>query len=119
MAASVVLHPQSRQTSARRDKAVDPPLRTLMPPDIEGGKLREELQLAVLQVVMNPPGHRPPVGALGVAVREPGDDDCGKRPHASTRVALVPNVTGIVALVRRATQAMGVAEGIDRWSAVG
>src|SRR6516225_7791001 len=65
MGPGVVFHPGSRQTSTRRDKAVDPPPRLLMPPDIEGSKLREELHLAVREMVMDPPGHRLPVGTLG------------------------------------------------------
>src|SRR5215472_5447061 len=43
MVALATFHPRSRQAPARRDKAVDPALGTLVPPDVEGRELREEL----------------------------------------------------------------------------
>ena len=60
----VILQPWSRQTAPRRDEAVDPALWTLMPPNVEGRELREELQLAIREMVMDPPSHCPPVGAV-------------------------------------------------------
>ena len=51
----VVGHSRSRQAALRGDKAVDPPPRPLMPADIEGGQFGEELQLAVRQMVRDPP----------------------------------------------------------------
>ena len=86
---------------------------------MERGKFREKLQLAIREVVMNPPGHRPPVGALGVTVRKPWDDHCGQSPYATPSNAPIPDVTSIVALVGRAAQAMRIAEGIDRRSTIG
>ena len=57
VAAGVVSHARLCQEATRDDKAVDPPLWLLMPTDIEGGELREELQLAVRQMVVDPPCH--------------------------------------------------------------
>ena len=45
--AGLIGHPRARQASARSDETVDAPPRPLTPADIEGGKLREELRLAV------------------------------------------------------------------------
>ena len=59
-AAGVVGHARFGQQATWRDKAVDPPLWLLVPTDIEGGELREELQLAIRQVVVDPPRHRLP-----------------------------------------------------------
>ena len=64
MDSRVILQPWSRQTASRRDEAVDPALWTLMPPNVEGRELREELQLAIREMVMDPPSHCPPVGAV-------------------------------------------------------
>jgi hypothetical protein len=80
MDARMIRHPGPRQTPARRDKALYPALRALVPPDVECRELREELQLAVRQVVMDPPGHRSPVGAFSVSVGKPRNDDCGDSP---------------------------------------
>src|SRR5271154_3032048 len=51
MASVMVGRPRLGQQTARRDEAVDPPLRSLVPTDVEGGKLRKELQFAVGQMV--------------------------------------------------------------------
>src|SRR6516162_9210573 len=102
MVALVTFHPRSRQAPARRDKAVDPALGTLVPPDVEGRELREELELAVRQVVVDPPSHRPPVGALSISIGKPRNDDCGQRAHAAPSVPPIPNVACVVSLVRGA-----------------
>jgi hypothetical protein len=76
MNAVVILHPWPRKTTTRRNKAVDPTLWALMPSDFEGCKLREELQLAIRKVVMDPPGHCPPVGTISIPVGKPRYDHC-------------------------------------------
>jgi len=53
--AGLIGHPRARQASARSDETVDAPPRPLAPADIEGGKLRKELQLTVGQMVVDPP----------------------------------------------------------------
>ena len=62
MNAVVVLHPWSRQTATGMDKTVDPALWALVPPDVESSELREELQLAIRKVVVDPPGKGSPIG---------------------------------------------------------
>lgn len=119
MHARMILHSWSRQTATRTDEAVDPALWALVPPDVECSELREELQLAIRKVIVDPPGHRPPIGALVIPVGKPWDDHCGQRAHAAASVAPIPDVAGIVSLVRCAAQAMRVTEGVDRRSAIG
>jgi len=75
MDAPMILHPWSRQTPPRRDEAVDPALWALVPPNVEGRELREELQLAIREMVMDPPSHCPPVSALSVLIGKPRNDD--------------------------------------------
>ena len=95
--------PQNRVTppgqSRGGDKAVDPALRTLVLPDAEGREFREELQVAVRQVIMNPLRHCPPVNALSVSVGKPGNDYCGHRAHAAASVPPIPDVAGIISLI--------------------
>ena len=53
--AIVIRESRFREKPTRFDEAVDRPLRCLVPTDIESEQLRKELQLAVWQIVMNPP----------------------------------------------------------------
>src|SRR5580700_1770422 len=99
MRAVVVGHTRSRQAALRGDKAVDPPPRPLMPTDVEGGQFGEELELAVRQVVMDPPGKRAPISTVAVAVGKPGDDDGCHRPHGARGIATVPDVAAVIAQV--------------------
>src|ERR1700746_991582 len=78
----MVGHPRSRQAALRGDKTVDPPPRPLMAADVEGGQFGEELQLAVRQVVMDPPSKRAPIGTVVVAGGIPGHADGRRRPLA-------------------------------------
>src|SRR5712671_2230791 len=71
----VIGHSRSRQAALRGNKAINPPPRPLMPAEVEGGQLGEELQLAVRQVVMDPPGECAPIRTVAVAVGEPWHDD--------------------------------------------
>jgi hypothetical protein len=50
----VVGHAWFGQQATWRDKAVDPPFWLLVPTDIEGGELWEELRFAIRQMVVNP-----------------------------------------------------------------
>src|SRR6516225_221203 len=69
--ASLIVHARARQAAARRDEAVDAPPRPFAPADVERRELRKELQLAVGEMVVDPPGHRPPICAVRVPVRVP------------------------------------------------
>ena len=93
----VVGHSWSRQAALGGDKAIDPPLWMLMPADVEGGQLGEELQLAVRQMVMDPPGECAPIRAVAVAVGKPRHDNGCHRPHSAGGIATVPNVAAIIA----------------------
>ena len=56
----MVGHPRPRQHATRRDEAGNSAFRTLVPADVERRQLREELQLAVRQVIVDPPCHAAP-----------------------------------------------------------
>ncbi len=86
----------AQQISERLDETGDRPNRAFVPADIERREPGKELQPAVGQMVVDPIGHRPPVGALGIAVGEPGHDDAGGRPAESGSVAPVPDVAAVV-----------------------
>src|SRR5882757_7720734 len=95
----------SKQISGRPDEAVDRPDRPLMPGDIERRKLRKELKAAVRQMVVNPISQRFPVSAVCIAIGEPWDHEACRRPAESSRVALVPDMAGVVLLIRRTVMA--------------
>src|ERR1700720_883065 len=86
----------------------------LLPADVKRAELREKLQLAVREVVVDPPRHRLPRGALQQAISEPRDDDASRGAHAPTCIAAVPDVTPIIALVRSAIMMVRVAERVYR-----
>src|SRR5262245_49786462 len=80
--AIVVRESRFREKATRFDEAVDRPLRCLVPTDIESEQLRKELQLAVWQIVMNPPCHCLP--ARGVhSIYQPRHNDRRQRAHAA------------------------------------
>src|SRR5271165_3659815 len=105
----MVQHTRPGQVPARPNEAVDLALRVLLPADIERAELWEELQLAVGEVIVDPPRHRLPRGALQQTIGEPRDDDAGHRAHAPARIAAVPDMTRVIALVRRAIVMVRVA----------
>src|SRR5258708_9017211 len=88
----VVGHSRSRQAALRGDKAVDPPPRPLMPADTEGGQFGEELQLAVRQMVMDPPCKCAPIRTVAVAVGKPRPDEGRHRPHSIPGSPTVPTL---------------------------
>ena len=92
-------HPRARQASARSDKTVDAPPRPLAPADIKGGKFPEELQLAVGEMVVDPPRHRPPIHAGRIVVGEPWHHDRSHRADAALGIAAVPDVAPVIALI--------------------
>src|SRR5215472_10155494 len=63
MVAPMIVHARLCKAAARVDVAVDAPAGPLVPADIECSKFREELQLAVGKIVMDPPRHCAPVHA--------------------------------------------------------
>ena len=85
----------------------------LVPADIEGGELREKLQLAVRQMVVDPPRHRLPRNAVVQAVDQSRHDDAGHRSHAAVLAALVPDMPSSVALIRTAVLKMRIPVRID------
>jgi hypothetical protein len=102
-----------REAAARRNEAVDASHRIFPPADVERPKSRKELELAIRKLVMNPPGHGAPVTALGAPVGKPGQHDTRHRPHVAVAIALVPDVTAAIALVRGAVQAVLIAKCIN------
>lgn len=62
MTAGMVRHRRTGEAAAWRNETIDPPSGALMPTDIEGGEFREEFQMAIRQMIVDPPRHRPPVG---------------------------------------------------------
>jgi hypothetical protein len=46
-----------------RNKTADCPLGCLVPAYVECAEFRKKLKLAIWQIVVNPPGHRPPARA--------------------------------------------------------
>src|SRR5205814_6786876 len=97
MVAGMVRHAGAGQIPPRRNEAVDLTFRLLLPSDIERAEFREKLQLAVGEVIVDPPRHRLPWGALQQAIGEPRDDDAGHGAHAPSCIAAVPDMTRIVA----------------------
>src|SRR5262249_41773109 len=99
------------QGSARRDVAEERSPGHFGPAAIEGGQFWKKLQLAIGQMIMNPPCHRLPGGSRLHTIDEPGDRDAGHRSHAA-RVTSIPGVTGVVAWAGRAVVVVGISIGI-------
>src|SRR5215469_5354149 len=119
VAASVVGHARLGQQASRRDKAVDPPLWLLVPADIECSELGKELQLAVRQMVVDPPCHCLPRGAGGIAVGKPRHNDRSHCADKAIAIATIPDMPGGVAFVRAAAFVACIAEGVDRRRTIG
>ena len=114
MIPGMVRHAGFRQATARNDKTVDPPSRTLVPLNIERTKPRKKLQMRIGQVVVNPPCQRSPVGAVRVSVGVPRNHDTGRGAHEAVGVAPVPDVARVVFLVCGAIQPVPVTEFVER-----
>jgi len=110
MVAGLIVHARARQAAARRDEAVDAPPQPFAPADVERRELWKELQLAIGEMVVDLPRHRPPIGAVrvpvGEPVGEPRNHDRGHRADAALGVAAVSDVAPVIALVRGAAQRM-------------
>src|SRR5580704_17658865 len=102
-----------REKSPRSNEAVERPPRSLVPSNIECKKLREELNLAVRQVVVNPPGHCLPRCSHSRSVDQPRHDDRRQSPHSTILAASIPDVTRTVLFVRGATQSMFAPKVVD------
>src|SRR6516165_1872284 len=61
-------------------------------------------------MIVDPPRHCLPWSAFPQAIGEPGNDDRGHGSRAPSRVAAIPDVAPVVALVRRAVVVTRVAE---------
>ena len=119
MIARMIVHAGFRQGASRAGVAIDPPLGLVTPCQVEGGADRIELHARVGKVVVNPPRHRSPISVRLVAVREPRHDDARRRPHATVRVAAIPNVAGVVGLVARARMPVRISKPIHQGRPVG
>lgn len=102
--AGVVRKTRPGQKASRGYETVDRPFRRLMPADVERRQLREDLQLAVRKVVMDPPCHRFPGDVPGQPVNEPGHDDTRDRADPAT-VSPVPDMSSDILLIGRTTEA--------------
>src|ERR1700750_3080573 len=110
--AIVVRESRFREKATRYDEAVDRPLRCLVPTDIKSEQLRKELQLAVWQIVMNPPCHCLP--ARGVhSIYQPRHNDRRQRAHAAAFASAIPDMAGSISRVRSAAETMAASEVID------
>ena len=118
MVARVVGHAGLGEEAARGDEAGDAAAREFVPADVEGQQLWE-LQLAIGQMVVDPPRHRRPLDTLGVFVDEPRDNDGRHGAHAAVATALVPDVVSAVGFVRGTAIAMRVAKAVDLGRAIG
>ena len=117
--ARVVVEARLSQEAARRDEAIDCALGSLMPPNIKGGEIGEELEIAVGQVVMDPPGHGLPCRTGPETVDQPGHYDACDRAHAAVRAAPIPRMTSPVLLIRGTAEPVGAAKGVDLRRPVG
>src|SRR3954453_13241842 len=90
---------QSRfgQYATRRRETRNTPPRELVPAEIECGKLRKKLQLAVRQVVVNPPRHGLPGHAVVQSIDQPRHDDARQGSHAAVFAAPVPDMSRSIA----------------------
>src|SRR5215831_13058179 len=96
MVAPMIVHARSGKTAARVDEAVDAPAGPLVPAAIECSKFWEELQLAVGEIVMNPPRHCAPVHAGRTAIGKPRHHHRRHSAHAALGIAAIPDVASIV-----------------------
>ena len=87
-----------------RDETVNRPFWRFVPSDIERQKFREELQLAVGKIVVNPPRHRLPGDALGHPIDQPRHDNCRQRTHVTILITTIPRMAGAVLFVRCAAE---------------
>lgn len=83
-----------------------------MPLNVESHQFREKAKMAVGQMVMNPPGERPPVCALAGEARETGQHDTRRCPHMAVAVQPVPNVMSVIRVVFSTIQPALIAERI-------
>lgn len=119
MVAFVVVHARPGEVALGRRIAGDAAFGLLVPAEIEGRQLGEKRHAAIRQVVVNPPGQRAPVRSLLVAVCEPGDHDAGGRALVAGRIAPVPDVAGMVGLVRGTIELVVIAEFVHSAGAIG
>src|SRR6516165_6490562 len=119
MVAPMIVHARSCKAAARVDEAVDTSAGPLVPADIECSKFREELQLAVGKIVMNPQRHCAPVHASRMAISKPRYHHRCHSAHTTLGIEAIPDMAPIVPLVRCAAQSSLIPQGIHRRCAVG
>jgi hypothetical protein len=101
----MVRHSRPGQTPPQRDIAVDAPLGPFVPTNVERAVDREELQVSVGQMVVDPPRQLAPVAIIAEPVDERWHDDAGGRPHEAITIAHVPDKASGIAFVGSATVA--------------
>src|SRR3954468_10653356 len=101
MAAVVVRHAGLGEAAARGLPGMDRLPGVFVPAHAEAAELGEELHLRIRNMVVDPPGQRPPVSPLVLLVvgQEARHDDAGARTFLAVLVGLVPDVAGVVPLV--------------------
>src|SRR3569623_80213 len=86
---------------------------------VEGRELREEFELVIGQVVVDPPGDGLPAAGRLVPGDQGEDDDGGAGADLAFGGAAVPDVAAEIALVVAAVEVVLVAEAIDLRAAIG
>ena len=119
MIAHMVRHRGLGKAALRVGVAVDCPVGRLMPGNVESCQFRIELELAVRQVVVNPPGQRLPVAGLFEVIDEGRHDDAGGRTHLAIRIPPVPDMTREVRLVAGTAVLLFMAEAVHLAGPVG
>src|ERR1700759_497999 len=111
--ALVILHARLCEQPSRSHEAGDPLPRKFVPTDIERKELGEKLQFAVWKIVVYPPGHRSPRGALFFAVGKPWYDDGRHGADSAILAALVPDMPAPIRFVRGAVPIPLIAQAVD------
>lgn len=87
------------QQALGRDITCDPPFGYFIPGNVERGEFGKKLQLAVIEMVVDPPRQAAPIRAFCIPIGEPRNNDAGARTDLSRTVTLVPDMSGAIALV--------------------
>lgn len=89
-----------------------------MPVDVKGREPGKEVQRAVRQVIVDPPGHVRPVAAARHVINKPRQHYASGGTALAPRIRIVPDVTSMVGRIGRAIQIVRIAEFIDSRRAV-
>lgn len=101
MIAGAIVHTGPGQAPLLRiGIAVNYLLRPFMSVDVEGRQLREETQVRIGRVIMNPPCQRTPVLAAFVNRQEPVHGNTRRRAHRAFVISPVPDMCRKIEFVR-------------------